>query len=576
MSTYVETRPRADRLAPLRGGHIYVWLTLFSLAVAAISLAYPSTPSYDPWSWLIWGRQIEHGHLIIAGGSSWKPLPVIFTTVFALFGSAQPNLWLLIARTGAVLSVLMTGRLTARLTWQLTLRYRHPAGTPGQADHDASALHGGRPERSVLMLPALLAALAAMFCSSFTKAFPGDMLLGYSEGVAAAAVLIAAERAWDGHHRQAFAIGILAALDRPETWIVWGPYGLWVMWRDRRSWPLVTGLGVLMLLLWVIPQKLGGGTTKALVTHAQHNHAATSAVNSSFPFWHELAYVVWPLTIERVEIAALIEMALTVVLIVRSRRAAGGWGAAARRYEPAVVAALLSLFGLCWWLLISVETQAGFAGNPRYAVFGVFTIYIGGCAAFGWAAVGIARLIATGLSRLSARRGLRAEAETGTGWRRDWRPHLVIGSVIMALIFVFVPNMFDHRFNSISSIRYSLRYQAQLRQRIRSLIADAGGAKKVESCGSMMANNLQVTMVAWYLDVPIGYVQALPRKLTKVKPGPNVIFQNPTTTGKIPQPTPRQISAWEQGWLQHNGSKYTVTHYDTVTLYMNCSAYSRT
>jgi hypothetical protein len=421
-----------------------------------------------------------------------------------------------------------------------------------------------------------------MFSSAFTKSFPGDMLLGYSEGVAAAMLLVAAERAWDGHHRQAFALGIVPALDRPETWIVWGPYGLWVIWKDRRSWPLVTGLGVLMLLLWVVPQKLGGGTVKELVKHPIHNHASTSAVNSSFPFWHELAYVVWPLTIERVEVAALIEIALTVALVVRSGRRAEGWRAAVRRYEPAVVAALFSLFGLCWWLLISVETQAGFAGNPRYAVFGVFTIYIGGCAAFGWAAIGIARLIARALPRLTAarRRGDTASDSAsdtaGRGWLHDWRPRLAIGTVVMAVVFVFVPNMFNHRFNSIRSIRYEVRYQAQLRERMRSLIAGAGGAQKVVACGSMMANNFQVTMAAWYLDVPINFVQALPRKLTKIEPGPNVIFQNPISSGKVPQPTPQQITLWEQGWQQKNGSRYTVTHYDTVTLYMDCSLYSKT
>ena len=39
------------------------------------------------------------------------------------------------------------------------------------------------------------------------------MMLGYSEGVMTAAFLIAVERAWDGHHRQAFALGIIPCLD---------------------------------------------------------------------------------------------------------------------------------------------------------------------------------------------------------------------------------------------------------------------------------------------------------------------------------------------------------------------------
>ena len=49
------------------------------------------------------------------------------------------------------------------------------------------------------------------------------MMLGYSEGVMTAAFLIAVERAWDGHHRQAFALGIIPCLDRPEVWLHVGP-----------------------------------------------------------------------------------------------------------------------------------------------------------------------------------------------------------------------------------------------------------------------------------------------------------------------------------------------------------------
>ena len=32
------------------------------LALAAFSLLLPSEPSYDPFSWLVWGREIAHGH----------------------------------------------------------------------------------------------------------------------------------------------------------------------------------------------------------------------------------------------------------------------------------------------------------------------------------------------------------------------------------------------------------------------------------------------------------------------------------------------------------------------------------
>src|ERR1700728_3159853 len=124
MNVATQPRPVADRFAMLRGGRFYVWLVLFSLAVSAFTLTYASTPSYDPWSWLVWGREILHRNFHIAGGTSWKPLPVIFTTFFSLFGSAQPNLWLLVGRAGALLSVLMTCKLTMRVTFRLIFKNR--------------------------------------------------------------------------------------------------------------------------------------------------------------------------------------------------------------------------------------------------------------------------------------------------------------------------------------------------------------------------------------------------------------------------------------------------------------------
>ena len=90
---------------------------MVTLTAGALSLLIPSTPSYDPWSWLVWSREIIHGHLTItSGGTSWKPLPMIFTIPFALFGKAAPDLWLVVARAGALAAVVMVFRLAYRLT----------------------------------------------------------------------------------------------------------------------------------------------------------------------------------------------------------------------------------------------------------------------------------------------------------------------------------------------------------------------------------------------------------------------------------------------------------------------------
>lgn len=58
-----------------------------------------------------------HGDLstVVPGAPSWKPLPVLITTPLALAGSVAPTLWLLVARTAALLGLVVAFRLCERL-----------------------------------------------------------------------------------------------------------------------------------------------------------------------------------------------------------------------------------------------------------------------------------------------------------------------------------------------------------------------------------------------------------------------------------------------------------------------------
>jgi hypothetical protein len=555
-ATAVQSHSPTDRWALLRGPRIYLWLMLVSLVVAASTLNFRSTPSYDPWSWLIWGREIIHGQLILKGGSSWKPLPVMFTTVFALFGSAAPDLWLIIARAGFVLFVLMTAKLAGRLTWELTNGSAVRAQAGGAPVGTASLI--------VRLAPAALATGIALVGSGLAPTIPAPMLLGYSDALATAMFLIAAERAWDGHYRQAFAWGMVPALDRPETWIIWAPYGLWLLWHDRRSWPLVFGLGALTLAAWLVPQKLGGHSVSDFVSHAKHTHVVASALGTSFPFTHELAFVLAPLALQRVELAAGIQILLTLWLVRRSWRTSGSLSSALGQHRVLVGAAGAGLLGFFWWVTVALETQDGFSGNTRYAVIGVAYVYICGGFAYGWGCVGLAR--ALGSQRTSgALRIFRSGKLSGRS------AQLGAASATMLVVFAFVPGLFSHRLPTISSIRSALRYQGRLRESYEALIKDAGGAHNVIFCGSMMTNNQEVTMLAWDLDVPINYIQSVPKVQTKVELGPNVIFQATGTPYSYPSPLPTQIQVWEKG-----GSHYKVITNGAVTMYMDCSPYSLT
>src|ERR1700759_3640867 len=176
-------------------GRLYLIMAGVALAIAALSLLIPAPPSCDPWSGIVWGREIAHFDLQTTGGPTWKPLPVIFTTVFSLFGKAAPDLWLVVGRAGALMAVAMVFKMCVRLTRQLAVRDddTHPVGAFG---------------------PAILAGLVAAFGLTFAGGFITSSALGYSEGLMTAIVLIAVERHLDGHYRQAFAISFFAALDR--------------------------------------------------------------------------------------------------------------------------------------------------------------------------------------------------------------------------------------------------------------------------------------------------------------------------------------------------------------------------
>ena len=85
-------------------------------ALAALSAAVlPTVPSYDPWSWIVWGREVFDPHLsfIVGGGPSWKPLPVLFTALYGLSAAGAPTLWVITARAGGLLGLVAGYRLGA-------------------------------------------------------------------------------------------------------------------------------------------------------------------------------------------------------------------------------------------------------------------------------------------------------------------------------------------------------------------------------------------------------------------------------------------------------------------------------
>jgi hypothetical protein len=492
------SRPRQASLTRrLGGGRLYLALAAGALLIAAFSLLIPSTPSYDPWAWLVWGREIIHINLQTTGGPTWKPLTVIFTTVFSLFGRAQPDLWLIVARAGALLAFAMTFKIAWRLTQQVV---QPPAGAT-------------RAARVAAALPALLAGLLAAASLVNSRGFISDNALGYSEGLMTALVLIAIDRHFDGARRQAFVIGFAAALDRPELWLLWGPYGLYLCWKDPGARKLVAALFVLIPVLWFLPEYWGSGHLFRGVTRA-HNPRSNSAAFASCPFCTEFKDHAWPTVLNRIKFAGIVAMAVAAFELWRLR--SSWWRSSS---PPTYVRGLAGVLatgavGFGWWIGIALETQAGFSGNDRYLVLGVALVSITGAVGWGWAAGAIASLVRRLGRRISSARRPGTSAIAA-----------VVGVLAAVVVFLAVPPWVGNNVVDVQATHRALVYQAHLRQDAAKAVSELGGAKKVLRCGTVMTEGFQVPMLAWDLGVHTLQVQSPPATGSPAPPAPNVIFQ---------------------------------------------------
>jgi hypothetical protein len=528
--------------AAFTGGRFYITLAVVAVVIGALSLLIPSTPSYDPWAWLVWGKEIIHLDLHTTGGPTWKPLPMIFTTIFAVFGKAQPDLWLVVGRAGAIAAVVMVFKVSYRL-----VRWLGDGTAAAAADGSVSPF-----ERLMGYLPGVFAGAICMVALVLSGAFIKDNALGYSEGLMTALVLIGVERHLDGHHRQAFFFGFLGALDRPEIWLFWGPYGLWLWWKDPGARKLVYVLFALIPALWFLPELWGSGHLFRGVSRA-NNPRSNSPAFASCPFCTEF-HNAWVTVLSRMKFAAAAGVLAGGLLTLRTLRARGynpirslrertpvPLETNAERARAAIVAA--GVFGVGWWVVIAILTQAGFSGNNRYLVLGAALIEISGAATWGWFALELGGAARRFLPQLR-------------------RPVLSLGGAlaIAALGWLFVPGFVGNSLVDIPKTHGALNYQASIRSSLNKIVAAYGGPAKIRACGQVMTEGFQVPMVAWTLglrtlqvqDQPntSGYPTYAPPPLNIQTP-PNVILQTRDTRSAALLPLPPTIIWWEQHGIKY-------------------------
>jgi hypothetical protein len=388
---------------------------LACLLFAGLSLLVPSAPTTDPWGWIVWGREILHLDLstVVPGAPSWKPLPVLLTTPLALTGAAAPTLWLLVARAGALGSLVVAGRLAHRL-----------AG----------------PWAAVLAIAGLL--LSTHWLRDFAH--------GYSEPLAIGLLLAAVERHLSNRPRQAFALGALVALTRPEAWCVVVLYGI-LLWRRGELHPLLLALvSAAVPALWVVPDWIGSGDP--LHAGAAARHVLPRGAGATL---HALG-----------QAALLLPLPLTLAAVA-------GVVLALRRGERTVP--WLVWVALAWAALLALMMFAGYPVTPRFFVLPASLVCVAGAA-------GAVYVV---------------EAAAGR------RARIAVALLALAALTAVVPRAVEMASEGRETVR-----RANLESHLRTAVE--GARAQLRSCrNTFIPGGLAWTKgaVAWELDLPLRRVR---------------------------------------------------------------------
>lgn len=307
------------------------------VVVAVGALVLPVSPAYDPWAWLVWGREAVHLDLDTTGGPSWKPLPVLVAVVVSAFGDLAPEAWLAVARVGGLLALVGVYRLATRLAGPV-------AGVIATGLFVLTPDDGPRYARLVLE--------------------------GHTAPFTATLTVWAVERHLAGRHGQTALLLTLLSLDRPEAWPFLGLYALWLGWREPRRRAVLAALLVAVPVLWFGGDWWGSGSPL---------HGADSAQ----VYTHEANRLGMALD----HVRALVVLPAWVL--------SGVGGAVAWRRGRRDVAALVALAAAWLTLVVVMSVALGYAAIPRFMLPGAALV----CVAAAVVAVSGARALPAGARR---------------------------------------------------------------------------------------------------------------------------------------------------------------------------------
>ncbi len=339
------------RARPRHGVPTRAWPAL-AIAVAVVLLATlvvlwaRTRPGYDPYGWLVWGRQTIRGALDTNAAPSWKPLPYLFTLPYALFGHFQLWLWMITSVAISLSGVVFAARIAYRLT-------------DAPPDRRYAAYAAGA-----------FAGLALLGITDYAH----YVLSAQSDPLIVSLCLGAVDCHISKRPRWAFVLLVLASLGRPEVWPFIALYAIWA-WRSVPSmrWLVVAGAIVVLALWFGIPGLTSrsffqAGSNALGSGRAIHGNKVTGII-SRFLGLHEVG----------LELLALLSVGLAV--LYRDR------------------ATLLLAGAAVAWVIVEIAFALhGWPGVPRY-------MFPAAAAMVVVAAVGVGRLLAQP-PRLSGAAGL--------------------------------------------------------------------------------------------------------------------------------------------------------------------------
>ena len=293
-----------------------------------------------------------------------------------------------------------------------------------------------------------------------------------------------------GRLRAALALGAACALLRVEAWPFLALAGVVAWRRDAGTRVLVAALAVAVPAAWFVPEWLGSGDVLRSGARARvpnPGQPALADVPALASLWAAAKLLLVPLWVG-------------VVLALREPRARA-----------------LALAGGAWVALVALMAQAGFSGEPRYALPGVALLAVSGAAGL----AGAARAVAARAPHAREETLHRAQPDESSP-RRQW----VAVAVAAAVIAAAVPAVAELR-----DVRDAQAHQWALARDLDAAVRAAGGREAVLACGRPFVGPYRGPLMAYTLDVTKRTVEpdAAPRP-------PGVVFRARLKAASAPAP----------------------------------------